>query len=238
MSSAIFGPANLNLIYPPTAPMISVADLLSGSRIPGNYYTHSVYVQGDLEMGLLESRRGDRLLALPETLIAAIYAGLDKETGQASRLVLFNCGRWWGKNFYNRFQDELADYYGSALMDMVTADFLQCLKQCWTTYGWGKIELDYSHHAQGFLLVQTTNSPFAHIAPKGEIPVCHLEAGVLSAFFSQLAGKELHCVQIGCESLGADRNRFVLGLKQRVEAAEVMVENHLSHEAIMAKLFN
>jgi uncharacterized protein len=216
--------------------MISVADLLSGPRIPGNYYAHSVYVQGDLEMGLLESRRGDRLLALPETLIQAIYAGLDQETGQASRLVLLNCGRWWGKNFYNRFQDELADHYGMALSDMITADFCQCLKQCWTTYGWGKIDLDYSHHAQGFLVIQTVNSPFARIAPAMGVPVCFLEAGVLSAFFSQLTGQPLHCVQISCESLGADRNRFVLGLAKRVEPAEVMIEEHLDHEAIMAKL--
>lgn len=216
--------------------MISVADLLSNPRIPGNYYTHSVYVQGDLEMGLLESRRGDRLLALPETLIQAIYAGLDKETGQASRLVLLNCGRWWGKNFYNRFQDELADYYGTALTDMTTADFLQCLKQCWTTYGWGKIDLNHSHHAQGFLLIQTVNSPFARIAPKMDVPVCFLEAGVLRAFFSQLTGKELYCVQISCESLGADHNCFVLGLQKRVEPAEAMIENQLDPATIMAKL--
>ncbi len=216
--------------------MISVADLLSDPRIPGNYYAHSVYVQGDLEMGLLESRRGDRLLALPETLIQAIYAGLAKETGQASHLVLFNCGRWWGKNFYTRFQDELADYYGTALTDMTTADFLQCLKQCWTTYGWGKIDLDYRHHAQGFLVIQTVNSPFANTTPPLGVPVCFLEAGVLSAFFSQLTGKTLHCVQISCESMAADYNRFVLGLPKRVEPAEAMVESHLDHETIMAKL--
>ena len=216
--------------------MISVADLLSGSPLPGNYYTHSVYVQGDLEMGLLENRRGDRLLALPETLIQAIYAGLDQETGQASRLVLFNCGRWWGKNFYNRFQDELTGYYSTALRDMTTAEFLQCLKQCWITYGWGKIDLNYSHHAQGFLMIETINSPFARLAPPMGVPVCFLEAGVLSAFFSQLTGQDLHCVQISCESLAADCNRFVLGQQKRVEPAAEMVENHLDHEAIMTQL--
>lgn len=216
--------------------MISVADLLTNNRVPGNYFATDIYVRSDLELGLLENRRGDRLLALPETLIQAIYAGLDKETGQATRLVLFNCGRWWGKNFYSRFREELTDYYGQPLADMSMAEFLQCLQQCWVTHGWGKFEFDPTYQSRGFLVIQTFNSPFATLAPKGQRPVCHLEAGILSAFFSQLTGKELHCVQTQCESLGADSNRFVLGLTKRVEPAEVMVEQQLSHEAIMDML--
>ena len=154
--------------------MISVSDLLVDNRLPANYYASEVYVRGDLEMGLLESRRGDRLLALPETLIQAIYAGLAKETGQASRLVLFNCGKWWGKNFYNRFRDEVSAYYDTSFTDMPMADFLQALKQCWITYGLGKFDLDQTYHSRGFLVIKTWNSPFARLAPEGETPACFL----------------------------------------------------------------
>lgn len=216
--------------------MISVADLLSNNRLPGNYYTPDVYVQSDLEMGLLESRRGDRLLALPETLIQGIYAGLHRETGQASRLVLFNCGRWWGKNFFNRFRDEISDYYGTPLVDLPMADFLQALTQCWTTHGLGKLELDQTYHDRGFLIVKTRNSPFARLATQGAVPACFLEAGILASVFSQLAGRELHCVQTSCESMGAECNHFVIGLLKRLEPAEAMVENALDHESIMPRL--
>jgi len=216
--------------------MISVADLLTNNRVPGNYYATDTYVRSDLEMGLLENRRGDRLLALPETLIQAIYSGLQKETGQASSLVLFNCGRWWGKNFYIRFREELTDYYGSSLADMAMAEFLRCLQSCWVTYGWGKIELDHSFHQRGLLIVKIWNSPFASQAPKGDLPVCHLEAGVLSSFFSQLTGKDLHCVQTTCESTGADYNRFILGLTKRLQPVENMVASRLDHDTIVQKL--
>jgi predicted hydrocarbon binding protein len=217
--------------------MISVADLLTNNRVPGNYFATETYVRGDLELGILENRRGDRLLAIPETLIQGIYAGLQKETGQASRLVLFNCGRWWGKNFYTRFREELTDYYGTALSEMPMVEFLQCLQQCWTTYGWGKLELDQSYHQRGFLIIKTTYSPFASLAPQGStFPACYLEAGVLSSFFTQLTGRELHCVQISCESLGADCNRFVLGLLQRLKPAEAMVEQQQDHDMIMQQL--
>lgn len=215
--------------------MISVADLLTNNRIPSNYFATDAYVRGDLELGLLENRQGDRLLAIPETLIQGIYSGLDKETGQASRLVLFNCGRWWGKNFYVRFCEQLTDYYSVSPADMPMVEFLQSLQQCWITHGWGKIELDQTYQNRGFLIIKAWNSPFAKLAPQGKQPMCFLEAGILSAFFSQLTGRELHCVQTTCESLGADCNRFVIGLTKRLEPAETLVTN-LEHEAIMQQI--
>ncbi len=215
--------------------MISISDLLVDNRLPGNYFASDAYVQGDLELGLLENRRGERLLALPETLIQGIYAGLDKETGQASRMVLFNCGRWWGKNFYARFFEELTDYYQTSLAEMPMVEFVQCLRQCWITHGWGQIELDQTYQDRGFLVIEIQNSPFAQQAPKQNQPVCFLESGALSAFFSQLTGRELHCVQTTCESMGADCNRFVIGLPKRMEGVETMVTN-MDHDAIMQQL--
>ena len=218
--------------------MISVADLLLDGRIPGNYFATTAYVHSDLELGLLENRRGDRLLAIPDTLIQAIYAGLDKETGQATRLVLFNCGRWWGKNFYSRFCEELSDYYGTPLAEMSMSDFLQSLQQCWLTHGWGQFELDQTYQHRGFLIANVLNSPFAAQAPKMSRPVCFLETGILTAFFSQLSGKELSCIQISCESQGSDANRFLIGLADRLESVTSMVEAKLDYEAIMEKLIH
>jgi uncharacterized protein len=216
--------------------MISVADLLVGKRVPGNYYAAETYVRGELEMGLLENRRGDRLMALPPSLIQGIFSGLEKETGSASRLVLFNCGRRWGKHFFNRFRDEITDYYGQALVDMTMAQFLQALRGCWATYGWGKLGFDQSYQAQGWLVIQTQNSAFARQAVAPKYPVCSLEAGVLAAFFSQLSGQELHCLQTSCESLGAEQNQFVIGLKERLEPAQIWVDQHMPHTEIINRL--
>ncbi len=216
--------------------MISVSDLVTNNRIPSNYFATDVYVRSDLELGLLENRRGDRLLAMPEPLIKAIYSGLDKETGQASKLVLYNCGRWWGKNFYARFAEEVSEYYEKPLADMSMLDFLQSFKECWKTHGWGKIDLDQSYIAQGFLVVKTWNAPFATHGPNLGIPVCFLDAGVFSAFFSQLSGKDLHCVQTSCESLGAECNHFIVGLEERLRKIEERIEQGTAHVDLMNDL--
>ncbi|MGB7713085.1 MAG: V4R domain-containing protein [Microcoleus sp.] len=216
--------------------MINIADLLKQPRLPGNYFASDAYVRGDLELGLLENRRGGRLLALPETLIQAIYIGLEQETGQASHLVLFNCGRWWGKNFYVRFCEEVSEYYDQPVSEMEMVEFIQCLQQCWKTHGWGTFELDPSYSSQGFLIVKIANSLFAKTAPKSKLPACFLEAGILSSFFTKLTGRELHCLQTSCESLGSDCNRFILGLRERLQPADSMVEEGQDHETIISQL--
>jgi uncharacterized protein len=216
--------------------MISVADLLTPKVAAGNYFATQTYVRSDVELGLLESRSGSRLIAIPDTLIKALYAGLEQETGLAARLVLVNCGRWWGKNFYQRFSEELAAHYGLPLSALSMVDFLQSLQQCWISHGWGKLDFDPSYAEQGLFLVKTWNSPFAAQAPQMDRPVCFMDAGILSAFFSALTGKPLDCLQLSCESLGADCNRFVLGLGERLEPVEALVEAQVDWETILQGL--
>lgn len=216
--------------------MVSVADLLIDGRLPGNYFAHDLYVRGSTELGLLENRRGDRLLAIPEPLLKAIYAGLEKETGQASKLVLYNCGRWWGKNFYARFCEELHDYFNQPMAELSMAEFLQSLQQCWKTHGWGQIHLDVAYRDKGFICIEVWNSAFTAFAPQSQTPSGDLERGILEIFFSQLTGRELRCVQTSCTAKGDDCNRFILGLEKRLEQAESMVMQGQSHQTIMQTL--
>lgn len=216
--------------------MIEITNLLNKPQIPGNYFAYDAYVKGDLELGLLENRCGSRLLSIPATLIEAIYKGLEEETGQAARLVLFNCGRWWGKNFYVRFCEEISEYYDKPVSQMEMIELVQCLQQCWKTHGWGTFDLDARYAQQGFLLIKTNNSPFGAEAPDWKRPVCFLEAGIFSSFFSRLTGRELHCVQLTCETQGAEHNLFILGVNNRLQAVEALVDEGKDSETILKQL--
>jgi uncharacterized protein len=220
--------------------MIAVAELLKKDRLPGNYFASDVYVQGDFELGLLENRQGNRLIALPDTLLQALYSSLEDEVGASAGLVMFQCGHWWGKYFYRRFAEEISTHYGKPLADMEMVEFLQCLKQCWKTYGWGNLNLDFNHYAQGFIVATVQNSAFAEVRKReekaAERPTCYAEAGLLSTFFSQLTGQELHCVQTACEAMGAPQNTFILGLAERLKVAEACVEEQQDHDTIMMRL--
>jgi uncharacterized protein len=216
--------------------MISVADLIKDNQVSGNYFGYDTYVRGDLESGLLENRRGDRLIAVTTTLIEALYAGLEKETGQAAALVLFNCGKWWGKNFYTRFNEEVSDYYNMPMAEMDMSIFLNSLKQCWITHGWGKLEFDPSYQTQGVILIKTFQSAYSQKLSGQSRPSCYLEAGILTSFFSRLTGRDLTAIQISCESMGADCNRFVVGLSDRLGIVNTLLEQGLEHESIIERL--
>ena len=117
--------------------MIAVENLVNQKQIPGNFFAPNTYVQGDMELGTIKSRQGTRLVALPNTLLRALPKGLESELGPAAQVVLRQCGYAWGKQFHQRFAAEVSEYYGKPLADMGMPEFLQCLKQCWQTYGWG-----------------------------------------------------------------------------------------------------
>ena len=216
--------------------MISVADLIKENHIPSNFFDYNSYIKGDLEIGLLENRRGDRLIAIPETLISSLYAGLAKETGQASKLVLFNCGKWWGKNFYTRFTESLEEYYSQSLAEMNMITFIQSLKECWLTHGWGKFEFEPEYQAQGLILVKTYNSPYVRAIAGNTLPTGYLEAGILTSFFTRLTGRELLGVQTTCESLGASCNTYVIGLPERLQIVDSFLAEGLTHETILQRV--
>jgi uncharacterized protein len=216
--------------------MITIKELLQDASLPGNYFAHDAYIRGDFESGLIENRQGKRLLAISETLMQSIYTTMNSEVGSSAGIVLFKCGLWWGKNFYQRFSQEVNSYYQKSISEMKMIELLQCLKECWKTHGWGNINLDFDYYKQGFLVVKIEQSAFARVIESATQPSCFLEAGLLSAFFSQLSGTKLHCVQTACESLGVECNLFVLGLANRLEPIADWLEQGEHHNNIMERL--
>lgn len=216
--------------------MIAIKELIEQPLPIGNYFSPETYVIGDFESGLVENRNGDRLVAIPTVLIQGIFAGLEDELGPGASIVLFKWGVRWGKNFYRRFAGELSQYYGKTLAEFEMIELLQCLKQCWKTYGWGLFDFDARYYQQGFLAVSLQNAPFAKLAPQGKHPMGFVEAGILSAFFTQLTGRNLHCIQTRCESMGEMENQFVLGMAERLKPVEAWLQEGQDHDTIMDRL--
>ncbi len=225
--------------------MTTLQEILQDRVLPGHCFSPAYYIRPDIHTGMLESRGGYRLAAFPMPLLEAIYSGLRYETGQATRVILYNCGRQWGEEFFRRFQDEVSRYYDQPLRDLPMGIFLDALRDLWATHGWGRLTLDFSAGDQGIVEARVRHSGFALAARnslaseeknKPREPSCYLEAGVLASFFSLLAGRDLICVQTTCESLGADQNRFLIGTPQRLHSCEEWVRKGLSHAEILDRL--
>ncbi len=223
--------------------MTTLQELLQDRVLPGHCFTPTYYIRPDIHSGLLESRGGYRLAAFPEALVRAMYSGLRYETGQATRVILYNCGRDWGQEFFERFEEELSQYRGEPLGDMPIGILIDSLTDLWATHGWGRLQLHFEHSDRGVVEATVFNSGFAKAAlaslpeeTKPDEPSCYMEAGVLASVFSALSGRALSCVQTTCESLGADRNRFIITTAERLQSCADWIRKGMSHAEIVDKL--
>lgn len=219
---------------------------MTNSRIPGNYFAPRTYVKSEAATGLLSTRQGNRLLAVPETLLRSIHIALRKETGQAAPLALYTFGFWWGGSFYDRLRSEVESYYNTTIPQMNAVEFLAMMREIWAVHGLGSLTLDFSYKNQGFIKVTTENSALRlgtelGVA-EGELPSYHLEAGFIAAWFSRWAGKNLRAcatdlkINSGIKvETNPKQNHFLVGLAPQIEQAELWVKQGLSCSQILEK---
>ena len=215
--------------------MIDVAELLGTPQKQGNVFSSDAYVNGETELGLIENRFGSRLVALPETLIQAIDSTLQYEIGGAKTLVQEQYGRWWGRTFYRRFQNEVQSYYEKPLNELTMIDFIQCLKQCWISYGWGTISINVDAYQQGYLVVILTDPPSSLSKDEEGNCSCAVEAGFLSGFLGQLTQQDLSTLEIPCQN-SESTFHFILGLPERLKPISALAEEGYGLSTIMERL--
>jgi hypothetical protein len=200
-----------------------------------NYYNDD-YLETDVRSGVTTNRAGTRLLALSSDFLLGLHQALATECGEAASTVFRTCGRTWGRQFGVKFERELSHYYGRPLREFPVSLFEACLKEAFSRHGWGRVEIDYTHHEHGLIVVDLPDCVYAELlgkqAPEGD----PLMAGLLAGLFSHLSGQNLDAVQTMTKSKGETHNRFLLTLPTRVQAAERLLDQGKKHEEIVAAL--
>lgn len=189
-----------------------------------NFYREEDYFSLNVRNGIIRSPIGTRMVGIPEELVMGLHAGLEEETGSAAGVVLYSCGRWWGRQFIKRHGTEIRQFYGMDVGDLPLHFQQQVLRRVWALYGWGVLELDFSLRERGFLEATVDNAMYAEVVGALGRTSDHLIAGVLASIVTDLAGRELECVEIACKSKGDPRCCFLLGLSSRVDVAAAWVK--------------
>lgn len=160
--------------------------------IPANCFNPKSYVKSHPATGLLSTRSGDRLIAVPELLLKIIPKTLREEAGEASYLALYTFGQGWGKTFCGRLVKDIAQYYRQPISEIFSADFLVYVQEAWAVHGLGKLSIDFSLSEQGFLVAIVENSAMGITNHDiADYRSFSLEAGFLAGWFSTLTGQEL-----------------------------------------------
>ena len=190
--------------------------------IPTNCFNPKSYVKSEPASGLLATRHGDRLIAVPELLLRSIPRVLRVEAGEASHLALYTFGDNWGKTFGNRMMQDLVTYYRQPILETIATEFFARVEAAWAVHGLGKPSIDFSLAERGLLVVTILNSGIANGQTVENTPTYRsfsLEAGFLAGWFSHLTGEKLGA----CASNWSEAPismQFLVGSKTHIESIE------------------
>jgi hypothetical protein len=171
------------------------------------------------DTGVVTDWNEGRNLFASEDFIIGLIEGLEEEVGSASTVVMYNIGYEWGKRDAQFFQKWFEKEYEKKIREANTMFMLEAWWWPFTAQGWGNWEVDMSDHQNGFMFVNIFDSAVARTLGDVGKPVCHIYAGLFAGFFSDVVKKPLGCIEIQCYSMGETYCKFLLGTKDRIDAA-------------------
>lgn len=183
------------------------------------HYSFEDFFHFDNNNGSITDWNKERNILVSEDFIIGLIEGLEEEVGSAASVVMYNIGKEWGERDALFFQNWFTKEYGYNLDNL---NFLYVLEAWWwpfTTQGWGNWEVDLSEQKNGFMFVNIFDSAVARTLGDVGKPVCHIYAGLLAGFFSNLVKKDLNCIEIQCYAMGETYCKFLLGKQERIDAA-------------------
>lgn len=201
-----------------------------------NYYATSEYLRQRTKGSGLELGYGGTGMMANEDFILGLQEGLEAEVGEASAVIMYQCGLAWGKLDMERFEVRVAQEFGRKMREMNVQFVLESWWWPLQAAGWGAWRVDLGRVKQGYIMVDLFESAVAKSLDQVGKPVCHLYAGMLAGSLSVMVGNSLSCIEIQCYAMGEDNCRFLIGSDKRVDAAEFWLNEGASAAEIARRL--
>lgn len=201
-----------------------------------NYFQSAEYLRSKVRGTALELGYGGVGMMANEDFIVGLQEGLEAEVGEASAVIMYQCGLEWGRLDMQRFEGRVAEEFGRKMRQMNVQFVLETWWWPLTAAGWGSWRVDLARVRQGYIMVDLYESAVAKSLEQVGKPVCHLYAGMLAGAMSGLVRNELSCIEIQCYAMGEDNCRFLIGNEARVDAAEFWLNEGASAQDIARRL--
>ena len=128
-----------------------------------NFYSHRNGLRLDVRAGVVTNRSGTRLIGVTEDFLRGFVAAIENEVGPATQMILRKCGVVFGKRLAQRFENEISAFAGVAARERPMSEFGTLLCDLWSTYGFGKLSIDWTRGAVGVIPIKLDGSPMQDI---------------------------------------------------------------------------
>jgi len=184
-----------------------------------NHYGFKDFFHFDANTGTIADWNQGRNILTSEDFIVGLVEGLEEEVGPASSVIMYTIGEEWGTKDAAFFKQWFEKEYDREVRQTNLMFLLETWWWPFTSQGWGKWEVDLSDRKQGFMFINLFDSAVARTLGDVGKPVCYIYAGLFAGFFSCLVKKPLSCIELQCYSMGETYCKFLLGNKDRIDAA-------------------
>jgi len=199
-------------------------------------YTESSY-QFDLYEGTAVDSSNTRIIYLSTDIIRGIQAALSFEAGAAWTLVLKRSGTLWGKRIFKALNKQVLAEFGEKMPMMSVPNLFALLSEYFGLHGWGRLRFDTSiANTSGVLVVELHNGMISDSLDSLKERADYIVAGMLGAFFSELSGVELDCIEVTTPLLGAESSRFYITDTDRIASLSTLIEEGMSEDEIRQRL--
>lgn len=210
-------------------------------KYPQRHFHYSLkdFFSFQTNSGTIDDWNESRNILVSENFIIGLIAGLEEEVGDASGVLMYNIGQQWGQEDAKFFRSWFLKEYGYD--DFSQLNLMYVLEAWWWPFiaqGWGNWEVDMSDQKNGFMFINIFDSAVARTLGDVGKPVCHIYAGLFAGFFSDLINKDLGCIELQCYAMGETYCKFLLGKKDRIDAASFWHNEGATARDIQKKLHN
>ncbi|MGQ9865107.1 MAG: V4R domain-containing protein [Pseudanabaenaceae cyanobacterium] len=220
------------------APDRVVGRIIDSGRRKNNHYSLEDFFQPDRDEGQILDWNGLRNILTTEDFIIGLQEGLEEEVGEASAAVMYSIGCEWGRKDGEFF----TEWFERDFQKSIRQSSLPFLLETWwwpfTAQGWGRWSMNTQDRKQGFMFISLYDSAVARTLGDVGKPVCHLYAGLFSGFFTYLVQKQLDCIEIQCYAMGESYCKFLLGGRNRIDAASFWLHEGATSRDIETRLQN
>jgi uncharacterized protein len=198
-----------------------------GYRGYHNYFHPDEFFSHESERGAIYMRDGQRAAKVTEAFINGLHGGIEEEVGAAGALMMYRCGYAWGVQDMKRFAERMRQEFGGGKREIWNMSMRFVFESWW----WPLTIQD-----KGLTVAEIRNSAVAKSMKMLGKPVCHLYAGMFAGVFSVYDRQERESIEMQCYSMGNESCKFLIGTKERVNAAEFWRQEGATSVEIMGNL--
>ncbi len=147
---------------------------------------------------------GQRFCLVTPGLMASLLKELEAIMGTSARAPIYMAGENAARASAAFFEEVTARGEIASVEEAIPGH----LSKVCSAYGHGHFEVESADFPEGRMTFTVKNSLIVEGYGPSDKPVCHFYAGYAAGVIKALLDKDVHCEEVACSAMGADRCRF------------------------------